>query len=110
MNEGARIENERISQWHADGQRAAIAQKLDRVIGLLEARPRSDGRAGSYHFVVEGGRIEQHGLTFCPDFLTIQMTDREAMLLIETLAYKLARSQPIELVYRGELSDKAMGQ
>lgn len=53
----------------------------------------------SHQFRVNGSQVNQHGITFCPDFLHIHMTSKEAMQLIEQLGYKLSHAQPIELVY-----------
>ena len=57
----------------------------------------------SHTFHVKGSEINQHGITSHPDFLTLLMTDQQAMQLIEVLAYKLSHKQPIELVYSGSL-------
>ena len=60
-----------------------------------------------YHFAKEGGKVYQHGLTFCPDFLEFALTDKEALLLIEQIAYRLVRNLPVNVVWTGELREQA---
>lgn len=60
----------------------------------------------SHDFHVHGSQVNQHGITFCPDFLTVHMTEIEALYLMERIAYKLSHKQPIDFTYTGLLQSE----
>lgn len=64
------------------------------------------GRCPSYVFEVNGGEERHHGLRKHPAFLELQMTEQEALRLIEWLAYRLSHNQPITQVFSGRLVEK----
>lgn len=63
-------------------------------------------RVPSYVFVVNGGEIDHHGIKVHPAFLEIQMSDKEALQLVEWIVGRLKFGYPVTQVLSGELTMK----